>query len=52
MKLTVYGISKKFPSVKNVSCEQLSEWMADKSKKLVCLVCRRISNLQYAWYEN
>ena len=38
MKMTVYGISKKFQSVRNVSCDQLEQWRQDKQKELVILV--------------
>ena len=38
MRMTVYGISKKFPTIRNITCEQLNNWIEDESKKLVCLV--------------
>lgn len=38
MKMTVYGISKKFQAVRNVSCDQLELWRQDKQEKLVILV--------------
>lgn len=38
MRMTIYGISKKFPSVKSINCQQLDQWRKDKEKKLVCLV--------------
>ena len=38
MRMTVYGISKKFPSVRNVSCDQLERWRQDAQDKLVILV--------------
>lgn len=36
MRTTVYAIKKKFPSVRNVSCQELVEWR--KEGKLKCLV--------------
>lgn len=42
MRMTVYGISKKFPTVRNVKCEQLKEWLKDENKKVVCLVSRYV----------
>ena len=38
MRMAVYGITKKFPSVRSVSCSQFNQWMRDDSKKVVCLV--------------
>ena len=38
MRMTIYGISKKFPSVRNVSCDQLEKWRQDSRDKLVILV--------------
>ncbi|XP_064392167.1 uncharacterized protein LOC135339816 isoform X2 [Halichondria panicea] len=40
MRMTVYGISKKFPTIRNITCEQLNNWIEDESKKLVCLDTR------------
>ncbi len=37
MRMTVYGISKKFPTIINITCEQLNNWIEDESKKLVSL---------------
>ena len=38
MRATVYGIKKKFPSIKNISCQDLEERRKD-NQKLTCLVC-------------
>lgn len=38
MRMTVYGIEKVFPSVRNVSCSEVEEWRLNDSKKLVCVV--------------
>ena len=38
MRMTVYGIEKVFPSVRNVSCSEVDEWRQDDGKKLVCVV--------------
>ena len=37
MKTTVFGIKKKFPSVNNISCQELEKWRREK-KNLICLV--------------
>ena len=37
MKATVYGIQKKFPSVRNISCSELESWRKEK-QELVVLV--------------
>lgn len=38
MRMAIYGICKKFPSVRNISCDQLEKWRQDKDDKLVILV--------------
>ena len=38
MRMTVYGIQKAFPSVRNVSCNDVEEWRRGAGKKLVCVV--------------
>ena len=38
MRMTVYGIQKVFPSVRNVSCNDVEEWRRGTDKKLVCVV--------------
>lgn len=38
MRMTLYGIQKAFPSVRNVSCSDVDEWRRDTSKKMVCVV--------------
>ena len=38
MRMVIYGVGKKFPSVRHVSCEQLEEWRRDSPDKLVILV--------------
>lgn len=37
MRTTVYAIKKKFPSVRNISCQELEQWK-QQGKNLVCLV--------------
>ena len=41
MRMTIYGISKKYPSVRNVSCDQLEKWRQDTRDKLIILVRSR-----------
>lgn len=38
MRMVTYGIRMKFPSVQNISCEQLEKWRAENPEDLVCLV--------------
>ena len=38
MRMTIYGICKKFPSVNHISCEQLEKWRVEQPNKLVVLV--------------
>ena len=38
MRMTVYGIQKAFPSVRNVSCNDVEEWRRGAGKNLVCVV--------------
>lgn len=38
MKTTVYGIKKKFPSVKNITCQELETWRKSRESSLVVLV--------------
>ena len=40
MRMVTYGIRKAFPSVQNISCEQLEKWRAENPDNLVCLVGR------------
>ena len=44
MRMTIYGISKKYPSVRNVSCDQLEKWRRDTQDKLIILVRSRHHN--------
>ena len=39
MRTTVYGIKKRFPSVENVSCQELERWRKE-NEHLICLVIR------------
>lgn len=39
MRTTVYAIKKKFPSVRNISCQELEQWK-QQGKNLVCLDTR------------
>lgn len=39
MRTTVYGIKKRFPTVENVSCQELDRWRKER-KDLICLVIR------------
>ena len=43
MRMAIYGISKKFPSVRNVSCDQLEKWRQETQDKLVILVSSRLT---------
>ncbi len=38
MRMVIYGVKKAFPSVRNVTCEQLEQWRSEKRENLVCLV--------------
>ena len=38
MRMVTYGIRMKFPSIQNISCEQLEKWRAEHPNDLVCLV--------------
>ena len=40
MRMVTYGIRKAFPSIQNISCEQLEKWRAENADNLVCLVGR------------
>lgn len=44
MRTTVYGIKKKFPSVQNISCQELKQWRGE-NRKLICLVNPDSTNL-------
>ena len=50
MRMAVYGITKKFPSVRNVSCSQFNQWMRDDSKKVVCLVSLMVRTCTCSYY--
>ena len=41
MRMTVYGIQKAFPSVRNVTCSDVDAWRRDQSRKIVCVVSHR-----------
>ena len=47
MRMTIYGISKKFPSVKNITCEQLDLWRRDRQTTVVCLVKLNINRVYH-----
>ena len=38
MRMVIYGIKKRFPSVRNISTEQLEQWHTEKRDNLVFLV--------------
>ena len=39
MRMTTYGIGLKFPSVRNITCEQLEQWRSkDRRQNMICLV--------------
>ena len=38
MRMTVYGIQKAFPSVRNVSCSDVDAWKRNRSGKIVFVV--------------
>lgn len=44
MRMTVYGIQKVFPSVRNVTCDQVERWRQSSTKNLVCLVSLRLAS--------
>lgn len=39
-RMIVYGVAKKFPAVKHITCEQLEQWRIDGDKNLVLLDTR------------
>ena len=41
MRMTIYGISKKYPAVRNVTCDQLEKWRQNTRDKLIILVRSR-----------
>lgn len=38
MRMLTSGIRKAFPSIQNISCEQLDKWRAENKGNLICLV--------------
>ena len=41
MRMTVYGIQKAFPSVRNVPCSDVDAWRRNRNRNVVCVVSLR-----------